>query len=92
MDKIIITITKWRVTGYHLGDNIVETGKVKLTTYTEKLSLMNVDSREIPERKAKFIEKIAQQVVGINRQQEREFKRKGLGSFVRLIISNVQHK
>jgi len=90
--NIIITITKWRVTGYHQGDDVVETGKAKIDTYTEKLSLMNVDPDEYPERKAKFIEKIAKQVVGVNRQQEREFKVKGLGSFVRLVISNIQHK
>jgi len=89
---IRITITKWRVSGYHLGDDIIETGKAKLADHQESLSVLNVDPDELSEKKAEFIEKIATQVVAHNRDQERDFKKKGLGSFTRLIISDITHK
>ena len=70
-----------------MGDNIIEDRKEPMETYKREKTDINV--KDIGELKNKFIEEVAREVSVKNKEEERKFKQKRTGTFLRLTIINI---
>ena len=84
---ITITVQRHRVHGRVLGDDIIEDRKEPMETY-KRTKMDNVE--DVSELKRKFIEEVAQEVTSKNKSEENKFKKKRVGTFLRLTIINIK--
>ncbi len=84
---ITITVQRHRITGRMFGENIIESKVEKQETYTRQKIDMGVADRSA--LKNEFIEQIAKEVTSQNRAEENRFKKKKSGTFLRLVIINI---
>jgi len=84
---ITITVQRHKIYGRIMGDNIIEDRKEPMETYKREKTDINV--KDIGELKNKFIEEVAREVSVKNKEEERKFKQKRTGTFLRLTIINI---
>lgn len=85
---ITITVQRHRIHGRIFGENIIEDRKEPMDQYKEEKTDIGVADKS--EFKREFIEEIAKKVTSQNQAEERKFKKKKSGTFLRLTIVNIK--